>query len=92
MKAYILLQAEPGKEGKLAREVGEVDGVGRVDRVTGPFDLIAEAEWSEGDLRAALTRIRRMEGALHVLTSLALDGSGPTAPFPQPPEAAARGA
>jgi hypothetical protein len=80
VKAYILIQAEPGADGKLAREVADVEGVGRVERVTGPYDLIAEAEWSEGGMRAVLPRIRGLEGVLRVLTSLVLDGSRRRAP------------
>jgi hypothetical protein len=92
VKAYILIQAEPGTDGKLAREVAEVDGVGRVERVTGPYDLIAEAEWSEGGMRAVLPRLRGFEGVLRVLTSLVLDGSRHTAPvIGAAHEAAARG-
>ena len=93
MKAYILIQTEPGTDGRLAGEVGEVDGVGRVERVTGPYDLIAEAEWSEAGMRTVLPRIQGLEGVLRVLTSLGLDGSGPTAPVTRAPrEPAARGA
>jgi Lrp/AsnC ligand binding domain len=93
VKAYILIQAEPGADGKLAREVAEVDGVGRVERVTGPYDLIAEAEWSQAGMRAVLPRIQGLQGVLRVLTSLVLDGS----PAPPPVtgvarQAAARGA
>ena len=93
MKAFILIQAEPGTDGKLAREVAEVDGVGRVERVTGPYDLIAEAEWSQGGMQALLPRIQGLQGVLRVLTSLVLDGSPATSPVTGVArEAAARGA
>jgi hypothetical protein len=92
VKAYILIQAEPGTDGKLAREVAEVDGVGRVERVTGPYDLIAEAEWSQGRMHAVLARIQGLEGVLRVLTSLVLDGSRATAPMIGMAREAARGA
>jgi hypothetical protein len=93
VKAYILIQTDPGTDGKLAREVAEVDGVGRVERVTGPYDLIAEAELSQGGMHAVLPRIQGLEGVLRVLTSLVLDGSRATAPMTgMAREAAARGA
>ena len=93
MKAYILIQAEPETDGRLAGEVAEVEGVGRVERVTGPYDLIAEAEWSEAGMRTLLPRIRGVQGVLRVLTSLVLDGSGPAAPVSgKAPEVASRGA
>jgi hypothetical protein len=93
VKAYILIQAEPGTDGKLAREVAEVDGVGRVERVTGPYDLIAEAEWSEGSMRVVVPRIQGLDGVLRVLTSLVLGESRLTAPVTGAArETAARGA
>jgi hypothetical protein len=93
VKAFILIQAEPGTDGNLGREVAEVDGVGRVERVTGPYDLIAEAEWSQGGMQAILPTIQRLQGVLRVLTSLVLDGSSAPAPVTGVArEAAGRGA
>ena len=44
VSAYILIQTEVGKAAKVASEVGAVDGVVAADDVTGPYDVIAQAE------------------------------------------------
>lgn len=80
MKAYILIQAEPGMDGQLAREVAGVPGVTWVERVTGPYDLIAEAEWGDVGMRAVVPRIQKLSGVLRALTSLVLDEPAPKGP------------
>jgi DNA-binding Lrp family transcriptional regulator len=75
-KAYILIQTEPGTDARLARAVAAIPGVRGVDRVTGPFDLIAEAV--AGFDGAVLSSIRGLDGVLRALSSLVLDGgTGP---------------
>lgn len=68
MKAYILIQAEPGTDGTLARDVAGVPGVLRAERVAGPYDVIAEADLA-GAGAEALGRIRDLHGVLRALTS-----------------------
>ena len=79
MKAYILIQAEPGTDGRLARDVAGVPGVVRVERVAGPYDVIAEADLggSGGD---AVPRIQRLHGVLRALTSTVVRESEREAP------------
>ena len=90
MKAFILIQAEPGTDGHLAGEVSKLDGVRWVERVSGPFDLIAEAEWE--DAGAVVPRIGEMSGVLHALTSLVLEEPEPQGPAAHDvPEIAAAG-
>ena len=62
MKAYILIQAEPGNDDRLVRAVRALEGISRVERVSGPYDLIAEAEWAmPADV---VQRIREVDGVL----------------------------
>ena len=75
MKAYILIQTEPGSAPTLARLVGEIAGVRRVERVVGPYDLIAEAD--AGQLRDLVLRIRELGGVLRALASLVLARTEP---------------
>ena len=39
--AYILIESLPGKENELLKTIKELDGIERVDIVTGPYDVIA---------------------------------------------------
>ena len=79
MKAYILIQAEPGTDDRLARDVAGVPGVVRVERVAGPYDVIAEADL-DGSGGDAVPRIQRLHGVLRALTSTVVRGSEPEAP------------
>lgn len=44
VKAYVLIQAEPGKTGRVVEAVVQVRGVISVEGVTGPYDVVALAE------------------------------------------------
>jgi hypothetical protein len=91
VKAYILIQAEPGTDGQLARDVGELAGVRRVERVTGPYDLIAEAD--DAGIHALVPRIQELDGVLRALTSLVLAEREPNGSVTlDEPEVAASGA
>jgi hypothetical protein len=73
VKAYILIQAEPGTDGRLAEDVASVPGVRWVERVTGPFDLIAGAESGPDGVPVLVPRIQHLRGVLRALTSLVID-------------------
>jgi hypothetical protein len=73
VKAYILIQAEPGTDGRLAEDVASVPGVRWVERVTGPFDLIAAAESGPDGVPVLVPRIQQLRGVLRALTSLVID-------------------
>ena len=69
VKTYILIQAVPGVDLRaLAREVGRLPGVERVEVVTGPYDLIAEGH-SE-DPRAQRHAISELERVLRTAAAL----------------------
>jgi DNA-binding Lrp family transcriptional regulator len=44
VQAYILIQTEVGRARDVAGAIGRVDGIVRVDAVTGPYDVIVLAE------------------------------------------------
>lgn len=75
MNAYILIQADPraGADGRLSEEIGRIEGVVRVDRVTGPVDLIAKVEAADGAIEVLLSEIRGLSGTLHAVASPVLD-------------------
>jgi hypothetical protein len=73
VKAYILIQAEPGADGRLADDVASVPGVRWVERVTGPFDLIAGVESGPDGVPVLVPRIQQLRGVLRALTSLVVD-------------------
>ena len=80
VKAYILIQAEPGTDGRLAEDVANVPGVRWVERVTGPFDLIAGAEAGPDGVPVLVPRIQQLHGVLRALSSLVIDEPGAARP------------
>jgi DNA-binding Lrp family transcriptional regulator len=49
VQAYILIQTEVGRARDVAAAIGGVDGIVRVDAVTGPYDVIVLAESNNVD-------------------------------------------
>jgi DNA-binding Lrp family transcriptional regulator len=70
VRAYILIQTEVGKAGDVARQVLELDGVTAADDVTGPYDVIAQAEQPTMDelARMVLSKIQTIGGITRTLT------------------------
>ena len=70
VRAYVLIQAEVGQAARVANEVAEVDGVGSVVAVTGPYDVIAMVETASiDDLgRMVVSRIQGVNGITRTLT------------------------
>ena len=44
LEAFVLIQNEVGRGAHVARAIRDLDGVSRVDLVTGPYDVIVRAE------------------------------------------------
>jgi DNA-binding Lrp family transcriptional regulator len=70
VRAYILIQTEVGKAGQVAKAVLDVEGVQSAEVVTGPYDVIAQAE---ADLiddlgRLIIARIQAVHGITRTLT------------------------
>ncbi len=70
VRAYVLIQTEVGKAASVASKVGEIPGVITADDVTGPYDVIVQAEAeSVDDLgRMVVSRVQLIEGITRTLT------------------------
>jgi DNA-binding Lrp family transcriptional regulator len=70
VQAYVLIQTEVGKAAKVANEVRSIDGVNSAEDVTGPYDVIVQAEaGSVDDLgKLVVAKIQAVEGITRTLT------------------------
>lgn len=70
VQAYILIQADLGKATAVAAAVREVSGVISSDDVTGPYDVIAQAEAPTLDELGTLViaKIQDVPGIMRTLT------------------------
>lgn len=68
--AYILIQTEVGKAAQVAKEVSGIEGVTSAEDVTGPYDVIVQAEAnSVDDLgKLVVAKIQGVEGITRTLT------------------------
>jgi DNA-binding Lrp family transcriptional regulator len=70
VRAYVLIQTEVGKAASVASKVAEISGVVTADDVTGPYDVIVQAEAeSVDDLgKMVVSRVQLIEGITRTLT------------------------
>lgn len=70
VRAYVLIQTEVGKAASVASKVGEIPGVVLAEDVTGPYDVIVQAESdSVDDLgKMVVSRVQLIEGITRTLT------------------------
>jgi DNA-binding Lrp family transcriptional regulator len=70
VQAYVLIQTEVGKAAKVANEVRSISGVNSAEDVTGPYDVIVQAEAdSVDDLgKLVVAKIQAVEGITRTLT------------------------
>ena len=70
VQAYVLIQTEVGKAAKVAEEVRGIPGVNSAEDVTGPYDVIVQAEaGSVDDLgKLVVAKIQAVEGITRTLT------------------------
>jgi DNA-binding Lrp family transcriptional regulator len=70
VRAYVLIQTEVGKAASVATKVAEIQGVITADDVTGPYDVIVQAEAdSVDDLgKMVVSRVQLIEGITRTLT------------------------
>lgn len=70
VQAYILVQTEVGMADKVAEGVSAIEGVVRVDIVTGPYDVVVltEAASSEHLRTLVVSRVQRVAGITRTLT------------------------
>jgi DNA-binding Lrp family transcriptional regulator len=70
VRAYVLIQTEVGKAASVATKVSEIQGVVLAEDVTGPYDVIVQAEAeSVDDLgKMVVSRVQLIEGITRTLT------------------------
>ncbi|MEX2587770.1 MAG: Lrp/AsnC ligand binding domain-containing protein [Actinomycetota bacterium] len=70
VQAYILIQTEVGKAAQVAREVAEIPGVTAAEDVTGPYDVIVQAEANTVDDlgKLVVAKIQAAQGITRTLT------------------------
>jgi len=70
VRAYVLIQTEVGKAAQVAEEIRDIAGVVAADYVTGPYDVIAQAEsGTMDDLgKMVVSRVQMIDGITRTLT------------------------
>lgn len=70
VQAYILVQTDVGRGSEVTGQVRDISGVGSVDDVTGPYDIVVRAEAEDMDSLGSLVvaRIQRLDGIARTLT------------------------
>jgi len=70
VQAYILVQTEVGMADQVSEDVSALEGVVRVDIVTGPYDVVVLTEAASADhLRTlVVSRVQRVAGITRTLT------------------------
>jgi DNA-binding Lrp family transcriptional regulator len=70
VQAYILIQTEVGKARDVAAAISQVDGVVRVDAVTGPYDVIVLSEARNVDElgKMIVSKVQLVSGITRTLT------------------------
>ena len=70
VQAYILIQTEVGKAAQVAKEVAAIKGVTQAEDVTGPYDVIVQAEARNVDDlgKLVVAKIQAVEGITRTLT------------------------
>ncbi|BCJ54656.1 MULTISPECIES: Lrp/AsnC ligand binding domain-containing protein [Micromonosporaceae] len=70
VQAYILIQTEVGKARDVAAAIDKIQGVVRVDAVTGPYDVVVLAEGHSVDElgRMIVSKIQYVPGITRTVT------------------------
>jgi DNA-binding Lrp family transcriptional regulator len=70
VQAYILIQTEVGKARDVATAISQIDGVARVDAVTGPYDVIVLSEARNVDElgKMIVSQVQLVSGITRTLT------------------------
>ena len=68
--AYVLIQADVGQAGQVARAAAEIDGVQTAQPLAGRYDVIVRAEARSIDAlgRLVVSRIQAINGVTRTLT------------------------
>lgn len=70
VQAYILIQTEVGKARDVAAAIGGIEGVVRVDAVTGPYDVVVLTEAGNVDAlgKMIVSQVQLVSGITRTLT------------------------
>lgn len=70
VRAYVLIQTEVGRAADVALRLRTIPGVVNADDVTGPYDIIAQAEAETVDDlgRVVVSRVQLIDGITRTLT------------------------
>ena len=73
MRAYVLIQTEVGTSALAARAIQGLEGIGSVEQVTGPYDVVVEVEArSLDDLSTGVVAdLHAIDGVTRTLTCAA---------------------
>jgi len=74
MKAYVLINASPGRALEVAKKMEGVGGITAADAITGEYDVIAvcEAKDVAGIGNIIVEKIQKVEGVFKTITCLAV--------------------
>jgi DNA-binding Lrp family transcriptional regulator len=74
MKAYVLINASPGRAIEVAKRMEGVKGITAADAITGEYDVIAVCEAADVNSIGALIveNIQKIEGVFKTVTCLAV--------------------
>ncbi len=73
MEAYIFVNSDPGKSWQIADVALKIDGVKMAHAVTGQFDVIAYAEFTNIDmLRRIIDKLGSLKGVQRTQTAVAI--------------------
>jgi DNA-binding Lrp family transcriptional regulator len=70
VQAYILIQTEVGRARDVAAAISQIEGVARVDAVTGPYDVIVLSEARNVDElgKMIVSQVQLVSGITRTLT------------------------
>jgi DNA-binding Lrp family transcriptional regulator len=70
VNAYILIQTEVGQAVEVAREISAISGVTSAEDVTGPYDVIVQAEADSMDAlgKLVVAKVQGVAGIMRTLT------------------------
>lgn len=70
VQAYILIQTEVGKAREVATAITDIDGVVKVDAVTGPYDAVVLTQANTVDElgKMVVSRVQQVSGITRTLT------------------------
>jgi DNA-binding Lrp family transcriptional regulator len=68
--AYVLIQTDIGKAAQVAQQVSDIEGVLTAEAVTGPYDVIVQAEAPSMDElgRMVVGDVQQIEGITRTIT------------------------